>query len=104
MRLGEYPCEILRDTLAYKAYQKTLIKERHRHRYEVNPDYVSKLRESGMVFSGKSPDEVLMEIAEIPQEKHPFMLGSQFHPEFTSTPLNPNPLFLSFIKATADNK
>ncbi|MFW5884709.1 MAG: CTP synthase [Patescibacteria group bacterium] len=103
MRLGEYPCEVLKNTLAFQSYQKGLIKERHRHRYEVNPEYISKLEKAGIVFSGKSPDNVLMEIAEIPQKKHPFMVGSQFHPEFTSTPLNPNPLFLSFIKAAAAN-
>ena len=99
MRLGGYPCVIKKGTSAFTAYKKTNITERHRHRYEVNPEYIEKLEEAELVFSGKSPDGVLMEIAEIPKNKHPFMMGSQFHPEFTSSPLNPNPLFLSFIKA-----
>jgi CTP synthase len=102
MRLGNYPCEISKKTLAYKAYGKNLIQERHRHRYEVNPEYIRLLEDAGMIFSGKSPDKTLMEIAEISEEKHPFMAGSQFHPEFTSTPLNPNPLFLSFIKKSKE--
>lgn len=104
MRLGNYPCQIKKGTLAYEAYKKNSIQERHRHRYEVNPEYVDQLDEAGLVFSGMSPDKVLMEIAELPQEKHPFMLGSQFHPEFTSTPLNPAPLFLSFIKTAIAKK
>jgi CTP synthase len=99
MRLGGYPCVISKNTHAFSAYKKTNITERHRHRYEVNPEYIEQLEESGLVFSGKSPDKILMEIAELPKNAHPFMVGSQFHPEFTSSPLNPNPLFLSFIKA-----
>jgi len=89
MRLGDYPC---------------IIKERHRHRYEVNPEYIEKLESAGLVFSGVSPDGTLMEIAELSDKKHPFMLGSQFHPEFTSSPLYPNPLFLALIKAVIKNK
>jgi CTP synthase len=99
MRLGNYPCVIKKGTKAYKAYGKIKIEERHRHRYEVNPEYISRIEKEGMIFSGKSPDGVLMEIAELPQKMHPFMMGSQFHPEFTSSPLHPNPLFYEFIKA-----
>ncbi len=98
MRLGNYPCEIKKGTLAYQAYGKSKIQERHRHRYEVNPKYIKQLKEAGLVFSGTSPDKKLMEIAELPKDQTPFHLGSQFHPEFTSWPLRPNPLFLQFIK------
>ncbi|MCK5080773.1 MAG: gamma-glutamyl-gamma-aminobutyrate hydrolase family protein, partial [Candidatus Moranbacteria bacterium] len=104
MRLGEYPCEIKDGTLAHQAYNKNSIDERHRHRYEVNPEYIKQIEKAGLVFSGQSPDGKLMEIAELPVEKHPFMLGSQFHPEFTSSPLNPNPLFHSLIKVAIENK
>lgn len=99
MRLGNYPCKIKQGTLAYKSYGKTEIFERHRHRYEVNPTYINQLVKAGMIFSGTSPDKRLMEIVELPKEKHPFMLGTQFHPEFTSSPLKPNPIFIGFIKA-----
>ena len=100
MRLGEYPCIIFDKTIASNAYGKKEVAERHRHRYEVNPEYIKKFEKGGLVFSGKSPDERLMEVAELSKEEHPFMLGSQFHPEFTSSPLKPNPLFLEFIKAS----
>ena len=99
MRLGNYPCKIRKNTQAYEAYKAQKIQERHRHRYEVNPKYIEKLKKAGLIFSGQSPDGELMEIAELPKEKHVFMLGSQFHPEFTSSPLKPNPLFISLIKA-----
>jgi CTP synthase len=104
MRLGDYPCKIKKATLAYDAYKKTLIKERHRHRYEVNPEYIEQIEKAGLTFSGQSPDGKLMEIAELPKNKHFFMVGSQFHPEFTSSPLKPNPLFISLIKATITKK
>jgi CTP synthase len=104
MRLGDYPCKIEKATLAYDAYKKTLIKERHRHRYEVNPEYIEQIEKAGLIFSGQSPDGKLMEIAELPKNKHSFMVGSQFHPEFTSSPLKPNPLFVSLIKATITKK
>ncbi len=103
MRLGDYPCEIQKGTLAFEAYGKTKIEERHRHRYEVNPEYIERITKAGLIFSGKSPNGTLMEIAELPKEEHPFMMGSQFHPELTSSPLIPNPMFLQFIKA-AKNK
>lgn len=99
MRLGEYPTYLTKGTIAQLAYKKSQINERHRHRYEVNPEYISVLEEKGLVFSGKSKDGMLMEIAELPKAKHPFMLGTQFHPEFTARPLSPHPLFSAFIKA-----
>lgn len=99
MRLGSYKANIQKQTHAYDAYKKDVISERHRHRYEVNPDYVSLLEQKGMVFSGKSLDGVLCEIAELPKEKHPFFVGTQFHPEFTARPLRPHPLFTAFIRA-----
>ncbi len=99
MRLGAYPCILKNNTLAKKAYGKKEISERHRHRYEVNNKYIKQLEKAGLIFSGTSPNKQLMEIAELPKTEHPFMLGSQFHPEFTSSPLNPNPLFNEFIKA-----
>lgn len=104
MRLGNYPCRVKRDTLAWDAYKKKDVQERHRHRWEVNPDYVKKLEKAGIVFSGVSPDRRLMEITELPRSMHPFMLGSQFHPELTSRPLRPNPLFLQFMKTIKAGK
>jgi CTP synthase len=103
MRLGVYPAYLKKNTLARKVYGREIVEERHRHRYEVNPEYVDKLVEKGLVFSGVSPDKVLMEIAELPQNKHPFFLGSQFHPELQARPLAPHPLFTAFLKA-ADGK
>jgi CTP synthase len=102
MRLGGYPCKLRSDTIAYEAYGAEEVRERHRHRYEVNPTYVMKLTEAGLKFSGVSPDHVLMEIAELPREEHPFMLGTQFHPEFLSRPLAPHPLFVAFIRAAGE--
>ncbi len=99
MRLGQYPAKILKGSIAHEAYAKYVVKERHRHRYEVNPKYIKKLEESGLVFSGKSPDGELMEIAELPRHQHPFFLGTQFHPEFLARPLSPHPLFTEFMKA-----
>ncbi len=104
MRLGNYPCKIKKDTLAYEAYNEILIEERHRHRYEVNFEYIKQIEKLGLIFSGKSPDGKLMEIAELPKKKHPFMIGSQFHPEFTSSPLKPNPLFRALVKAIKKQK
>jgi len=104
MRLGAYPCVLKKNTLAEKGYKKRRISERHRHRYEVNNKYIKQLEKAGLIFSGTSPDKQLMEIAELPTTMHPFMLGSQFHPEFTSSPLHPNPLFNQFIKAVKTKK
>jgi CTP synthase len=99
MRLGSYPCKLLSGTVAKEAYGKDDISERHRHRYEVNPSYIEQLKKAGLVFSGTSPDQRLMEIAELSKDQHPFMLGTQFHPEFLSRPLSPHPLFMAFVKA-----
>lgn len=99
MRLGAYNAYLSKDTVAYQAYGKKEISERHRHRWEVNPDYIERIEKAGLVFSGKSADGRLMEIAELPKSKHPFFLGTQFHPEFKSTPLSSHPLFFEFIKA-----
>lgn len=100
MRLGSYPAKIAKGSIAYEGYGSELIKERHRHRYEVNPEYVERLVQGGLVFSGTSPDGKLMEIVELPRSVHPFFLGTQFHPEFLARPLSPHPLFTEFIKAS----
>ena len=99
MRLGAYPAKLTKETIAAESYGETEISERHRHRYEVNPEYIAQLEKVGLVFSGKSPDGVLMEIAELPKSVHPFFLGTQFHPELKARPLSPHPLFNAFIKA-----
>ncbi len=99
MRLGAYPALLKKGTIARGAYKEEVVRERHRHRYEVNPEYIERLEGGGLVFSGISPSGRLMEIAELPREKHPFFIGTQFHPEFLSRPLKPHPLFSEFIKA-----
>ena len=99
MRLGAYPAKLKNGTIARGAYKSNEISERHRHRWEVNPDYVEILQESGLIFSGTSPDGRLMEIIELPKSEHPFFVASQFHPEFKSRPLSPHPLFREFVKA-----
>lgn len=99
MRLGSYPCVLEEGTIARKAYGEAQINERHRHRFEVNPEYIERLKDAGLVFSGTSPNRELMEIAELPDDMHPFMLGAQFHPEFQARPLSPHPLFSAFVKA-----
>ncbi|MBU4477274.1 CTP synthase [Candidatus Parcubacteria bacterium] len=104
MRLGAYPAVLKKGTIAFNAYGQESISERHRHRWEVNPDCVKQLEEKGIVFSGKSPNGMLMEIAELPKKNHPFCLGTQFHPEFKSRPLDPHPLFKKFIKTAAASK
>jgi CTP synthase len=100
MRLGIYPCRLVEGTKAYAAYGEALAFERHRHRFEFNNLYRKDLEEAGMVFSGLSPNGRLVEIAEL--RDHPFMLGSQFHPEFRSRPTRPHPLFIAFIQAVRD--
>ncbi len=97
MRLGSYPCHLVEGTVAAEAYQTDLVHERHRHRFEFNNEYRATLQEAGLALSGLSPDGRLVEIAEL--RNHPFMLGSQFHPEFKSRPTRPHPLFATFIKA-----
>lgn len=104
MRLGEYPAQLMKGTQAERAYKTSAIIERHRHRYEVNPEYIERLTDAGLIFSGQSPDRRLMEIAELPKEKHPFFLGAQFHPELTARPLRPHPLFTAFVKAAYEHK
>lgn len=98
-RLGAYKAVLTKGSIAEAAYRKKEISERHRHRYEVNNDYINELEENGLVFSGRSPDGKLMEIAELPKSVHPFYLGTQFHPEFLARPLHPHPLFTAFVKA-----
>jgi len=100
MRLGNYPAKIKKGTVAYAAYKKESVVERHRHRYEVNPEYIEQIEKAGLVFSAASPDRRLMEMAELPKSKHPFFLGTQAHPELISRPLDPHPLFMAFIKAS----
>ncbi|MCJ7694063.1 MAG: CTP synthase [Anaerolineaceae bacterium] len=101
MRLGLYPCKLLSGSCAADAYKIDQVEERHRHRFEVNNAYREVLETSGMVFSGVSPDNRLVEIAEV--KGHPYMLGTQFHPEFLSRPNRPHPLFSGFIKAVCDH-
>ncbi len=99
MRLGAYRCDMRPGTLAHSAYQQDVIYERHRHRYEFNNHYLAALPDAGLVVSGTHPkgDHVLVEIIELPD--HPWFCASQFHPEFKSTPLRPQPLFRGFIGA-----
>ncbi|GAB1420146.1 CTP synthase [Anaerolineales bacterium] len=97
MRLGSYPCELQAGSIARESYATDLVFERHRHRFEFNNNYRSLFEEKGILFSGLSPDKSLVEIAEL--KGHPFMLGSQFHPEFLSRPNRPHPLFLAFVQA-----
>ena len=104
MRLGVYPAKIQKDTLAHKLYETNKVEERHRHRYEISPEYVEELEEAGLIFSGKSPDGTLMEIVELPKEEHPFFLATQFHPELQARPLDAHPLFDGFIKAALKHK
>ena len=102
LRLGNYECQIKKDTLAYKAYNKENILERHRHRYEFNNKYREILEEKGLVFSGINPQANLIEMVELPT--HPHFIACQFHPEFKSRPNRPHPLFKSFIEAATKYK
>jgi len=97
MRLGAQVVRIRRGTLAHRLYGREEVTERFRHRYEINPEYVGTLEEHGFIFSGMTRDGRIMQIGELPE--HPFFIGSQFHPEFTSRPLRPNPLFDGFVRA-----
>jgi len=99
MRLGLYPCLIQENTLLQKVYGRDSVKERHRHRWEVSNDYRRCLEENGLVLSGVSPDDILVEAIELPRDHHPWFVGVQFHPEFNSKPDNAHPLFENFIKA-----
>lgn len=102
MRLGQYPALLKKGSLAAKAYRADHTIERHRHRYEVNPEYIDDLTAAGITFSGTSPDGTLMEIMELSANVHPFFMGVQFHPELQARPLDPHPLFSAFIKAAAN--
>ena len=102
MRLGSWRCAIENNSLAHKIYSTNEISERHRHRYELNFDFINQLSEKGMIFSGKNPDTGLVEIIELPD--HPWFFGVQFHPEYQSTVEEPHPVFVSFVKAALNNK
>ena len=102
MRLGSYKCYLKKKSLIHKIYKKEIIEERHRHRYEMNIKYESLFKKNGMIISGKSPDGMLPEIIELP--KHNWYIGVQFHPELSSQPLRPHPIFNSFINASLNNK
>lgn len=104
MRLGAYPAYISSGTIARAAYGEENVSERHRHRYEVNPKYVKDLESAGLIFSGKSPDGNLCEIAELSKDTHPFFLATQFHPEFKSRPVVPHKLFIAFVEVCIKHK
>ena len=100
MRLGRYPCHVQPGSLAWSLYDDAVVLERHRHRWEFNPRYRAQLEAAGLIASGESPEGTLVEIAEV--RDHPFMLGTQFHPELRSRPGRPHPLFLGFIRRVLD--
>ncbi len=100
MRLGAWPCRLVPGSMALRVYGTGDIVERHRHRYEVNPSYHEQLRAGGMLLSGVSPDETLVEMIELPE--HPYFVACQFHPEFKSRPLHPHPLFAAFVRAAVE--
>jgi CTP synthase len=102
MRLGSYPASLQKGSLVAEAYGSTEITERHRHRYEVNNAYRDRLQDTGLVFSGTSPDGLLVEFAELPRDVHPFFVGTQAHPELKSRPTRPHPLFRAFVAAAID--
>jgi CTP synthase len=102
MRLGSYDCELVKSTKAHQVYGTTKIKERHRHRYEFNNQYLEAFEKSGFLASGKNPETGLVEIMEL--KEHPWFVGTQFHPELKSTVLNPHPLFVRFVKAALTQK
>jgi CTP synthase len=102
MRLGSYPATLQKGSQVAEAYGSTEISERHRHRYEVNNFYRDRLQEAGFVFSGTSPDGLLVEFGELPRDVHPFFVGTQAHPELKSRPTRPHPLFSAFVQAAID--
>ncbi len=104
MRLGAWPCNLVPNSLAHEVYGTEGISERHRHRYEFNPEFRETLERSGLIFSGISPDGKFVEIVELPRDEHPWFLGCQFHPEYKSKPLNAHPLFASFVRAAYENR
>jgi CTP synthase len=97
MRRGGYPCRLQKGSLAATLYGKELIRERHRHRYEVNNKYIRALEKAGLRFTGFYEEQGLAEVVELPS--HPFFIGTQFHPEFLSRPLSPHPLFVGLVRA-----
>jgi CTP synthase len=102
MRLGAYPCVLEKGTLAAEAYGTTQISERHRHRYEVSNKYREAMAQKGLVLSGTSPDQRLVEMVEL--RDHPYFVGCQFHPEFKSRPQAPHPLFARFVRAALERQ
>ena len=104
MRLGAYPAVLAPDSIVAQAYGTTEVSERHRHRYEVNNAYRDKIADSGLRFTGTSPDGHLVEFVEYPSEVHPFLVGTQAHPELKSRPTRPHPLFAAFVGAALDYK
>ena len=103
MRLGAYEARLAKDSLTFKAYKQQKISERHRHRYEVNNEFKEKLEKCGLVFSGFSPDGKLVEAIELSKKIHPFFVGTQFHPEYKSRPLDPHPIFMAFVDEAVKN-
>jgi CTP synthase len=113
IRLGAWPCDIKQGSLledCYKEYANTLfnglpiVQERHRHRYEFNNEYREKFEEKGLILSGKSPDGMLVEAIELPKDKHPFFVATQYHPELKSRFLEPHPIFMKYIEACLKKK
>ena len=102
MRLGSYPCQVQKESLLFRSYRKGTVHERHRHRYELNNFYFEALQDAGLVASGTNPDTSLVEVVEC--SKHPWLMGTQFHPEYKSTVIKPHPLFVSFVKAALTHK
>ena len=104
MRLGAYPAVLAPGSVVAAAYDATTVSERHRHRYEVNNSYRDRIAESGLQFSGTSPDGHLVEFVEYPRELHPVLVGTQAHPELKSRPTRPHPLFVAFVGAALEYK
>jgi CTP synthase len=104
MRLGLYEAKLQPGSIVAEVYGDVVASERHRHRYEVNNSYRDQIAQSGLVFSGTSPDGHLVEYVELPREVHPYYVGTQAHPEFRSRPTRPNPLFFGLIKAALERK
>ena len=102
MRLGKYPCVLTEDTHSYALYGAAEISERHRHRFEFNNDYREQFERAGMKCVGENPETHLVEVVELEGKK--WFVGTQYHPEYSSTVLNPNPLFMDFIRASIENK
>ena len=102
MRLGAWPCSLRGGSIVQKLYGESEISERHRHRYEVNPEYFDSLEQAGLKISGRSPDGKLAEMVEL--STHPYFVACQFHPEFKSKPLHSHPLFTAFVKASVERQ